>query len=1102
MKSVKLLIFLFMFMMSSSLALAQNGKISGTVTDNSSGDPLPGVNVVIEGTTIGSVTDADGNYIILNVRPGNYSIRATFIGYTASVVQNVTVNIGLTATVDIALQEQTVGLDEVIVTSERPIIQRDIAASERSITSDEIQSAPFQNVPHVLNTNVGVNDVSYYEDRPEIRGSNYDESIFVVDGVSQNDPLTNRPHYQVNLDAVEEVKVQNGGFSAEYGNVRSSVISVVTREGGERYTGSINVQYSPAAIKHFGPGPFDFDSPLVQPFVDPDMGAFSGGTAVNEQFNFDGWNVIAGELADGTPHAGQPMELYARYLWRHRSQDSIDELQRLAEQGIVSFADGINPDDEVFQQTGVVPDYRASFTLGGPLPGLDAVKFFVSYDRSQSEYAYRFPERAFNDDNVRGKLTMNVGTGMKLNLHGFYSRQAGGDGGQGPGINGDISSNPFVQTGAENKYWYPHCAVPSSQTRQIYGAKFTHAVNQKTFYELNLSHDRVDYEMDMQLRNTAPIPGAGGVPSSSGTSGSGVDAGLIGTTAEAEARASAGQEGWANWRDWAVIRIGEYWYDEAPKGYGPVNWRDITGEYRMESCNLRANESFTRGWDLNGSVTSQLNQHNQVKAGMQIRRDEIDQYYEAIDPSVNGGSVWQSSVEPWRGALYAQNKIEYQGFVATIGLRFDWMNTGSYPAVLDGCEITDAASCAGDDGPYSQFLNAGETTVDVDGGSILGIKEAVLFDNVGTQSINHTRLSPRIGISHPISTVAKIFFNYGHFYQWPTALQLYETRLDTPRGYRVRNFGNPNLEPERTIQYELGYEQNLFDRMNLRLTGYFKDINNEINTVDIHPLAFGGGEYDINTNNEFRDIRGLEAFLELRRGVFPFVSGWVSANYLVESGARYGFQDFFEDQTRQPAFANTEVSKPDVRPIIKALVNFSTPYDWEVGRVGDQSLLGGLDLSLLYTWQRGQSFTWNPAEFPLVENNLRWRPYQRFDLRLTKDLFSTGGFNAEFYLDITNVFQHRNMTQFRRGDDGSDLNDPTIRDRNFAWDGHRWWNNQVRNYLESLGYTADNQNADGSFNNVRGDVGDWDEDFIDRTDFSPWEFLGKRDVFFGVKFTF
>ncbi|MEX0599916.1 MAG: carboxypeptidase-like regulatory domain-containing protein, partial [Rhodothermales bacterium] len=72
-----------------SPVFAQSGKISGQVTDAATGDPLPGVNVVIDGTTQGTSTGADGYYSIINVRPGTYDVRASFIGFTPQVVEDV-----------------------------------------------------------------------------------------------------------------------------------------------------------------------------------------------------------------------------------------------------------------------------------------------------------------------------------------------------------------------------------------------------------------------------------------------------------------------------------------------------------------------------------------------------------------------------------------------------------------------------------------------------------------------------------------------------------------------------------------------------------------------------------------------------------------------------------------------------------------------------------------------------------------------------------------------------------------------------------------------------------------------------------------------------
>ncbi len=1075
---------------------AQTGKIGGTVVDQNN-DPLPGVNVIVEGSTIGAVTDVDGVFSVLNVRPGIHSLRATFIGFTPVTVEGIRVAIELTTEVNITMQEEALGLGEVVVVAEQPVIQRDIAASQRNIDSEEIQSGKYQTVAQVLTSQVAFNDISTVEDRPEIRGSFFDESLYLVDGVNYNDPLTNQPHYRANLDAVQEIKVQTGGFSAEYGDVRSGVINVVTREGGAQYSGSINTQYSAPGYKHFGPGPFDFTSPIVEPFVNPSLGAFEGGNAF-----FDGWNAVAASLPESEAHANAPMELYARYLWRHRSQDAINELSRLEEEGIVQFADGVNPDDFVFHQTGVNPDYRLSATLGGPVPFFSPLRFFFSYDRFQSEYAYRFPQPSFQDQNFRGKLTTNIGSGKKLNVHGYYSSQKGGTGDQGPGIGGFISSNPFSSTGATNKYWYPDCAVPGNRTRQIYGTQWTHAISANTYYDLQLTHDRVDYGMDLIFRNTAPIPGSGGVSSSSKTSGSGVDGGRIGTEQEAMLRAAEGQEGWENWRDWALIRIGQHWYDEAPKGYGPVNWRDITGEYRMESCNLRADETDSRGWDASGNFTSQIDQNNQLRAGLQFRTESFNQYYEAIDPSVNAGNVWDSDAQQMIGAAYVQNKIEFEGFVATVGIRLDVLNTSKFPQVLEGCNLFenngDDAQCTGGDqsGLWTPGTYPGNTTTDVEGGSLLGTKETIVTETIGEKQKTHARLSPRIGVSHPISTVAKVFFNYGHFYQWPNAFEMYRLRMDTRRGFRVVRLGNPLLKPERTIQYEVGYEQNLFNSMNLRMTGYYKNVNGEIGEARFYPINHGGS-YRMSMNSQFRDVRGFEAFLELRRGVFPYVSGWLSFNYLVESGAGYGYTRFYEDPVRQPLLANSEISNADVRPIVKGSVSFHLPDNFIGPRIGDVTLLGGLNLSLSYTWRRGRQFTWNPAEVPLVEDNLRWTPYQRWDMRISKSLIKYGGYETTFYIDISNLFNTRNLASFV----GADVDNST----GWAWDGHKWWKTEVRDYMESLGYSAANQapnDPDGAFSNTIGNPGDWNDDQIDLPAFTPWSFLERRDIFFGIRVNF
>src|SRR5690554_2232623 len=107
------------------LALAQNtGKLAGRVLDASTGEPLPGANVVIEGTQLGTASDVEGNYFIIGVPVGTYDIQASFVGYSPQTVTGVAINSGYTRELDFSLQPGA-ELDEIVVEYERPLIQRD-----------------------------------------------------------------------------------------------------------------------------------------------------------------------------------------------------------------------------------------------------------------------------------------------------------------------------------------------------------------------------------------------------------------------------------------------------------------------------------------------------------------------------------------------------------------------------------------------------------------------------------------------------------------------------------------------------------------------------------------------------------------------------------------------------------------------------------------------------------------------------------------------------------------------------------------------------------------------------------------------------------------
>ena len=97
------------------LQAGTTGKITGKIVDKTTGEPIPFVNVIIEGTNFGAATDLDGEYVILNLPPGRYNIKAQAIGYQAQIVQNIQVSIDLTSTVDFTLAESAIELETIVV---------------------------------------------------------------------------------------------------------------------------------------------------------------------------------------------------------------------------------------------------------------------------------------------------------------------------------------------------------------------------------------------------------------------------------------------------------------------------------------------------------------------------------------------------------------------------------------------------------------------------------------------------------------------------------------------------------------------------------------------------------------------------------------------------------------------------------------------------------------------------------------------------------------------------------------------------------------------------------------------------------------------------
>jgi hypothetical protein len=261
-------IFLLLFVLCIQFAWSgTTGKIFGVVVDQASGEPLIGTNIKIINTMLGAATDANGQFTIINVPPGVYTVTASYMGYTTIHTNGVRVRINQSTNVDFEMGMETIQGQVVTVLADRHIIKKDVASSVANVSAEEIANLPVVSTNDVINLQAGVQ--ADHVRGIQIRGGGGDQSLYLVDGVSFRDPRNSNPITGISLSAINEISVERGGFEAEYGQVRFGIINIVTKEGSkDHYYGSVTVKGSPPHAKHFGISPFDPNSMWLRPYMD------------------------------------------------------------------------------------------------------------------------------------------------------------------------------------------------------------------------------------------------------------------------------------------------------------------------------------------------------------------------------------------------------------------------------------------------------------------------------------------------------------------------------------------------------------------------------------------------------------------------------------------------------------------------------------------------------------------------------------------------------------------------------------------------------------------------------------------------------------------
>jgi outer membrane receptor protein involved in Fe transport len=889
----KFLPILFSFLVAASALFAgSTGKLAGKVTDKSTGEPLPFVNVIIVGTTTGAATDVDGNYTILNIPPGTYSVKASAVGYIDMVVENVKIQIDFTTRIDFALSPTSIELSqEVVVTASKPLVQKDLTSSTAVINSQDIQALPITSFQDALQLQAGI--VKDKNGDFHFRGGRKGEVSYWIDGVPVTDAYSGGTVVDVNKNSIQEMQLVTGAFNAEYGQAMSGIVNIATKSGGNDFHGTLTA-YEGAYLTQYSD--VFYGTKQVAPF--------SGSTE-----NKISW--LEGSL--NGPILKDILTFYidARYyytggyLFGQRRYNTYD---------IANTVD-VDKANWIIQQT-----------------GNDAV---VSMAPDMEAYA-------------QGKLTLKLTPTFTIAYDYILDNSRGKD--------------------YDFSYKYnPDGLLSNFKKGYLNSLTITHAVSSSTFYTVGLSDYFTDYREYLDQNSFA-------------------------------------LSDLFNRKDPFDQKYVHTKLAMAPEG------TFLSGGTNM-AHNIRSTNTYVAKIDL----TSQISTNHEIKTGALFNyytlflhniNLHMSQQDNNRDPVVDGKPfllqpVVIPSIEsqdnqyyqhnPWQASFYAQDKMEYQSLIVNFGLRFDYFHP-------DGQILADPS----DPNIYLPLKPQNQDSV-VAPGKTHADAVAKRMTYWYKDATDKWQISPRLGVSFPITDRGIIHFSYGLFFQIPAFERLYENPMYklpvTGGSTNLGIIGNPDLKPEQTTSGELGVQQQLTDDIAIDITGYFRDIRNLTGTLNEIQYVFGGTKiYSQYVNTDFGFIRGI--VLSLNKRFSEGISATLDYTFQIAKG-----------NASDPA-SSFNLRNSGVQAETQLI-----PLDWDQTHTVNATFnytdkaaeWGG---SIILRFSTGQPYT--PQGITnvgtLVYNSQNIPPSTDIDLRLYKD-FTLGPSTLSLFLRINNLLDTKNPTQ-------------------------------------------------------------------------------------------
>jgi len=946
------------------LLVAQDGKLRGKVTDKESGEALIGANVTVEGSNLGAATDVNGEYVILSVPPGIYTVKVTYIGYSPVTVSNVTVNASLTTSLPLAMSSSAVQVQGVVIVAERPLIQRNTTNTIRIQSQEDVQVLPFRGVQNIVAMAAGVVQQA---GNLYVRGGRDGEVAYYVDGANVTDPSSMNEMVSLIREALQEVQLQSGGFTAEFGGATSGIIRSSMRSGGSQLKMSIDYltddfvksgnMFLGTTARGYKNAVVTMSGPVMSGvrffFADQYSYVRNGSARFIEPFSFEltqdnlGAPRKLGEAFPGPVQMLRNGSVNQNWNWNNTAQGNLlFDMAELANipmkirfSGNYAFANSIN---------------------GGAWPTLSNV-FRKADKQSRNDGSTAF-------GNLRLTHFLSQTTFYEIGLS--YTRQWG---------------RTYDNVFGDDWIKYPD-STANAQAGFVgfngYGwrTRYTGPAGMTSIFQFNFNDPN------------APINGY----SKYNNNQMAVTVDLTSQVSPRwELKAGGNIETWA-YRSYNISNISSY-----------LRWIDSNED------GVISPDAVIYASDLAKGRTLELSKRARIIERGGITNWGYDYMGNESDGSTLEGSstVWDKPYKPTFASAYVQNKIEYQDLVLNFGVRYEYSSTDvkEIPTTIN--PITGTPDYLNPDG-MDQTLNT------VDAGTFTRTKANHLF-------------LPRVSFSFPVTDKTIFYAQYGKYAQMPSLGQLYRSdasfgSIVNPNTRGPYSGSAPWLvQPERTTQFEVGFRQYLTDNLAFSLNGFYKDTKNLIQLRKVF-TSQGVTQFTAYQNEDFATSKGFELTLELRRTnrLSARVNYTLSdARGTGNSSASNSVAVGDETRARFPNFTAPLIYNQAHRG------NLVLDYRFAKGEGGP--ILEGMGLYVLMSFNSGHNFTklqepqalgqsspWTVGSRALLDNRNRYpvespnastTPWVfNIDLNWNK-AFYFGGLNFELYVNVLNVLNSKQV---------------------------------------------------------------------------------------------